>query len=113
MIGRGSIAWVDLGPARGSKPAKSRPVLIVQEDAFNASRLGTTIAAVLTSNTERATLPGHVFVPAHASGLPKDSVANLTALVTVDKKDLGAAVGRLPDHVMAAVDRELRLVLAL
>lgn len=107
------MCWTDLGPARGRRPANYRPVLVVQDDAFNASRLGTTLVAVLTSNTEQASLPGNVFVPKGASGLTKDSVVNVTALVTVDKQDLDAPVGRLPEHVMVSVDQGLRLVLGL
>jgi mRNA interferase MazF len=88
-------------------------VLVVQDDAFNASRLGTTLVAVLTSNTALATMPGNVFVPTPVSGLPKDSVVNVTALVTLDNRDLDEPVGRLPDSLMSAVDKGLRLVLGL
>lgn len=113
MINRGSICWVDLGAPRGSAPAKNRPVVIIQGDAHNASRLGTAIAAVVTSNTALASLPGNAFVPAAVSGLARDSVVNVTALVTVDKQDLDAPVGRLPGGLMADVDRGLRLLLEL
>ena len=113
MTGRGSICWADLGEARGSKPAKRRPVLVIQSDPFNASRLSTTIAAVITSNTALATVPGNVFVPAVVSGLPKDSVVNVTALVTLDKTDLEAPTGHLPASLMHDVDRGLCRVLGL
>jgi mRNA interferase MazF len=110
---RGSICWADLGEARGSKPAKRRPVLVIQSDPFNASRLNTTVAAVITSNTALAAMPGNVFLPATASGLPKDSVVNVTALVTLDKTDLEAPTGHLPASLMDDVDRGLRRVLGL
>ncbi len=113
MTGRGRICWADLGEARGSKPAKRRPVLVIQADPFNASRLNTTIAAVITSNTALATMPGNVFLPAAVSGLPKDSVVNVTALVTLDKADLETATGLLPASLMNDVDRGLRRVLSL
>ena len=113
MISRGSICWADLGTTHGSKPAKSRPVLVVQDDAFNASRLGTALVAVLTSNTTQAAVPGNVFVPKASSGLRKDSVVNVTAVVTLDKDDLDPPVGHLPDHLMNAVDNGLRLALGL
>ena len=113
MTIRGSICWADLGEARGSKPAKRRPVLVVQADSFNASRLNTTIAAVITSNTTLAAMPGNVFLPAVASGLPKDSVVNVTALVTLDTIDLEAPVGHLPTSLMSEVDRGLHRVLGL
>lgn len=113
MIGRGSVCWANLGEPRGSKPAKSRPVLVIQNDAYNASRLSTTLTAVITSNTSLATLAGNVFVPAAASGLDKDSVVNLTALVTLDKTDLDSPVGHLPGRLMDEVDSGLRLILGL
>lgn len=113
MTSRGSVCWADLGEAHGSKPAKRRPVLVVQANSFNASRLNTTIAAVITSNTTLAAMPGNVFLPAVASGLPKDSVVNVTALVTLDKTDLEPAVGHLPTSLMSKVDQGLHRVLAL
>ena len=85
MIHRGGIYWADLGETSGSKPAKRRPVLVIQSRLFNASRLATIVAAVITSNTRLATMPGNVFIPAAATGLPRDSVVNITALVTLDK----------------------------
>jgi mRNA interferase MazF len=113
VTGRGSICWADLGEPRGSKPAKRRPVLVIQSDPFNASRLNTTIAAVITSNTALAAMPGNVFLPAALCGLPKDSVVNLTALVTLDKSDLEAPAGHLPASLMNDVERGLRHVLGL
>jgi len=108
---RGDVCWADLGDPRGSKPAKRRPVLVIQADPYNASRLNTTLAAVITSNTGLASMPGNVFLPAVSSGLPKDSVVNVTALVTLDKTDLDPAVGQLPASLMHEVDRGLRRVL--
>jgi mRNA interferase MazF len=113
VIRRGSICWADLGEAHGSRPAKRRPVLVIQADPFNSSRLNTTLAAVITSNTGLAAMPGNVFVPATSSGLPKDSVVNVTALVTLDKTDLDAETGHLPPTLMNEVDRGLRRVLGL
>lgn len=113
MIRRGSIWWVNLGKPRGSKPAKRRPVLVVQSGPFNASRLSTTVAAVITTNTALAAMPGNVFVPAASCGLPKDSVVNVTGLVTLDKTDLGSEAGQLPASLMKEVDRGLRSVLGL
>jgi mRNA interferase MazF len=110
---RGSICWADLGEARGRMPAKRRPVLVIQSDPFNASRLNTTIAAVITSNTALAAMPGNVFLPAAVSGLPKDSVINVTALVTLDKTDLEKPAGHAPASLMDEVERGLRRVLGL
>jgi mRNA interferase MazF len=110
---RGSICWADLGEARGSRPAKHRPVLVIQSDPFNASRLNTTIAAVITSNTSMAAMPGSVFLPAAVSGLPKDSVVNITALVTLNSTDLEEPTGHLPESLMEDVNRGLRRALGL
>lgn len=111
MIRRAEIYWADLGPAVGSRPAKRRPVLVIQSEPFNRSRLATVVTAVMTSNTSLASLPGNVFVSAAVSGLPRDSVVNVTALVTLNKADLDGYAGVLPTGVMTDVERGLRLVL--
>ena len=113
MIRRGDVRWADLGEPRGSRPAKRRPVLVIQSHPYNISRLSTALVAVITSNTALASSPGNVFVPAAAAGLPKDSVVNVTALLTLDKTDLEAAVGHLPVSLMHEVDGGLRRVLGL
>jgi mRNA interferase MazF len=113
VIERGGIHWADLGEPDGSRPAKRRPVLVTQADPYNASRLATVLVAVLTSNTKLATAPGNVFLPASATGLPRDSVVNVTALVTLNKNDLAGRVGKLPASLMRDVDTGLRHVLAL
>jgi len=113
VIRRGSIWWVNLGAPRGSKPAKRRPVLVIQSGPFNSSRLNTTVAAAITSNTALAAMPGNVFLPAASCGLPKDSVVNVTALVTLDKADLRTEAGQLAASLMNEVDRGLRRVLGL
>ena len=105
--------WADLGDPRGSAPGFRRPVLVVQSDAFNRSRLATVLAVVLTSNTRLLDAPGNVLVPAAASGLPRDSVANVTQLVTLDETYLRDRAGRIPTKLMAQVEEGLRLVLAL
>ena len=111
--GRGDVCWADLGEPRGSRPAKRRPVLVIQADPYNDSKLSTTLVAVITSNTGLAAMPGNVFLPAVASGLPRDSVLNVTALVTIDKADLDQPVARLPSSLMTEIDRGLRRVLGL
>ena len=113
MIERGEIHWIDLGAPSGSRPAKRRPVLVVQSDPYNGSRLATVVAVVITSNTALAAMPGNVFVPATATGLPRDSVVNVTALVKLNKADLTDRAGRLSLDLMNDVDRGLRRVLAL
>lgn len=113
VIERGGIYWADLGPPTGSRPAKRRPVLIVSSDSYNNSRLATVLAAVLTSNTGLADLPGNVFLSANASGLPRDSVVNVTALVTLNKTELAEQAGHVPLMLLREVDRGLRAVLDL
>lgn len=113
MITRGEIHWADLGAASGSRPAKRRPVLVVQSDPYNASRLATVVAVVITSNTTLAAMPGNVFLPATATGLPRDSVVNVTAVVTLNKTDLTDRVGGLSPSLMNEVDRGLRRVFKL
>lgn len=114
MVSRGDVHWCDLGEPAGSAPAKRRPVLIVQADEYNRSRLATTIVAVLTSNTALAAMPGNVFLPAVSTGLPKDSVVNVTAVATIDRKDLDPMpVGRVPSHLMLEIDHGIRLVLGI
>ncbi|MGI9158090.1 MAG: type II toxin-antitoxin system PemK/MazF family toxin [Marmoricola sp.] len=113
MTERGGVCWADLGPAVGSRPAKRRPVLVIQAESYNQSRLATVLVAVITSNTALAAIPGNVFLPASATGLPRDSVVNVTAVVTLNKSDLGNDVGHVPDSLLREVDRGLRRVLDL
>jgi mRNA interferase MazF len=113
VIRRGAICWADLGEPAGSRPAKRRPVLVIQADPYNSSKLGTVIAAVITSNTALATMPGNVFLPAAAVGLPRDSVVNVTALVTLGKNDLGKQAGTVPDALIREINVGLRRVLSL
>ncbi|WP_354531757.1 type II toxin-antitoxin system PemK/MazF family toxin [Nakamurella sp. UYEF19] len=96
VIARGDIYWADLGAPAGSRPAKRRPVVVISADSYNTSRLATVIAAVITSNTSLATMPGNVFLSADASGLTQDSVVVVTALVTVNRTDLDEQAGRAP-----------------
>ena len=107
------VCWADLGPTVGSRPAKRRPVLVVQANSFNESRLATVLVVVITSNTALAAMPGNVFLPAAATGLPRDSVVNVTAVVTLNKSDLDGQVGYVPDSLLHEVDRGLRHVLDL
>ena len=112
-VRRGEVWWAELGEPRGSAPGYRRPVLIVQADAFTRSRLQTVVAVALTSNLRLVAAPGNVLVPAEDAGLPKDSVANVSQVVTVDKDDLLERAGRLPARLVRAVADGLRLVLDL
>lgn len=113
VIHRGEIWWATLPEPLGSEPGYRRPVLIVQSESFNQSRIGTVIAVVLTSNTKLAKAPGNVLLRARATGLPKDSVANVSQVITVDKTFLTELVGFLSARNMQQVEEGLRLVLSL
>ena len=113
MTQRGEIWWTDLGAPAGSDRGFRRPVVVVQADAFNRSRIATVLAVVLTSNLRLADAPGNVLIPREISGLPKDSVANVSQIVTLDRGELNSRERRLPAPVMRAIDRGLRLVLEL
>ena len=113
MIERGGLYWAELGPSVGSRPAKRRPVLVIQGSSYNESRLSTVLVAVVTSNTALATMPGNTFLPAAVTGLPRDSVVNVTALITLNKTDLTDWIGTTPLSILREIDRGLRLVLDL
>ena len=113
VVERGSIWWADLAEPRGSEPGFERPVLIVQADAFNRSRIQTVLAVVLTSNLRLVAAPGNVLIPATASGLPKDSVANVSQVITIDRDYLRDGAGKLETKLIRQVDDGLRLVLSL
>lgn len=95
-LARGEIWWAELPEPTGLDPGYRRPVLIVQNDAFNRSRLHTTIAVVLTGNLRLVDAPGNVLLPARATGLPRDSVVNVTQLITPDRSMRPSAPGNYP-----------------
>jgi mRNA interferase MazF len=110
---RGEVWWATLGEPRGSEPGFRRPLLIVQSDSFNRSRIQTVLALVITSNTQLSEAPGNVMLPAKTAGLPRASVVNVSQLVTIDKRFLAKRAGKLRGEQLRAVDEGLRLVLAL
>ena len=110
---RGEIWWADLPEPRGSEPGFTRPVLIVQANAFNRSSIRTVIIAAITSNVELANAPGNVLLPRRVSGLREESVINVSQLVALDRRFLTDHVGKIPPQIQASVDAGLRLVLEL
>ena len=110
---RGEIWWASLGEPHGSGPGFRRPVLIVQSNEFNESAIRTSICADITSNLRLADAPGNVRVARRVSGLPHDSVVNVSQLITLDKQMLTENVGRLPAQALRDVEAGIRLVLAL
>jgi mRNA interferase MazF len=107
---RGEIWWADLGDARGSQPAYHRPVLIIQGDEYNRSQIATVIILTFTSNVHLQDWPGNVFVSASESGLPKNSVINVTQM-TINKEDLDERVGRLPTLLFEQVEYGMGMVM--
>lgn len=110
---RGEIWWASLGDPRGSATGLRRPVLIVQSNDFNGSAIGTTICAAITSNMRLADAPGNVRITRRVSGLPHDSVVNVSQLITLDKHMLTDNVRRLPAQSLRDVEAGIKLVLAL
>ncbi len=110
---RGDIWWASLRPPTGSEPGYRRPVLIVQSDDFNKSRINTVVVAILTSNLRLQTAPGNVFLTKLSVGLTKDSVVNVSQVVTLDKSFLTERISTVSADKMADVDDGLRLVLNL
>lgn len=108
MIGQGEVWWADLGEPLGSEPGFRRPVIVVQGDSFNRSRISTVVCVPLTSNMRWAGAPGNVPLAADVTGLPKDSVANVSQLVTLDKTSLTERAGTVPDAkielILAGID---------
>ena len=110
---RGEIWWASLAAPAGSAPGFSRPVLIVQADPFNQSRIRTIVVAAITTNARLAAAPGNVFVKRRETKLPQDSVVNVSQILTIDKALLRAKVGRLSPGVMESVEEGMRTVLGL
>ncbi len=108
MIAQGEIWWADLGEPIGSAPGYRRPVLVVQCDAMNASRIGTVVCVPLTGNLKWGDAPGNVVLPARITGLPKDAVANVSLIVALDKQQLTERMRKIPrrqfDLIVAGID---------
>ena len=111
VIAQGDVCWADLPDPTGSGPGSRRPVIVVQGDALNRSRIATAICVPLTSNLDWADAPGNVLLPARSTHLPKDSVANASQIVTIDRRLLSERVGRLNRPQLDAVLDGIALVL--
>ena len=110
---RGEIWWADLQEPVGAGPGFRRPLIVVQSNDFNKSRINTIVALALTSNLKLADAPGNVMLPKKITGLSKDSVANVSQIVTIDKYFLTDRIGSLPAGIMRRIDNGLRLTLSL
>lgn len=110
---RGQVWWAELPEPDGSGPGYKRPVVILQADEFNASRIKTVIVATVTSNLKLAEAPGNVYVAKAKSGLAKDSVVNVSQLLTLDKDFLTEQIVALDNPTIRQIDEGLQLVLSL
>lgn len=110
---RGELWWGALPPPVGSGPGYQRPVLIVQAERFNRSGIKTVIVAAVTSSADLADAPGNVLLGRRESGLKKESIVNVSQVLTIDKKLLVERIRTLSSRIMARVDDGLRLVLDL
>lgn len=108
VISQAEVWWADLGEPVGSAPGLRRPVVVVQCDALNHSRIGTVVCVPLTSNLKWSRAPGNVQLSAAATKLPKDSVANVSLVVALDKSQLAERAGRIPrrqlDLILSGID---------
>jgi mRNA interferase MazF len=111
VIAQGEIWWADLPSPTGSGPGFRRPVVVLQGDALNRSRLATVICAVLTSNLEWAKAPGNLLLRKRGTGLPKDSVANVSQIVTLDRQLFSDRTGHLSQNQLRALFACLDVVL--
>ncbi len=111
LIRRGDILWADLGEPRGSEPGYRRPVLVMQADAINRSRIATIICVPLTSNVKLAQMPGNLLLKAADTGLDRDSVANVTLITTIDRASLDEWAGAVPERRLQQVFEGLDLVM--
>ena len=113
VIHRGDIWWADLPEPHGSGPGYRRPVLVVQNDQFTDSAIKTIVVAAITGNIRISKAKGNVLLSPQQSGLPKESVVNVSQLLTIDKSVLIDHVSALSDTKIEQVDKGIRLVLSL
>jgi mRNA interferase MazF len=111
VISQGEVWWADMPAPTGSGPGFRRPVVIVQGDALNRSRIATVVSVPLTSNLRWAEAPGNVALSSRVTGLPRESVANVSQIVTLDKALLTERVGKLPPAKLELILAGLDVVL--
>lgn len=110
---RGEIWWADLPDPMASEPGYRRPLIVIQADEFNRSRINTVLVVVLTTNLRLADAPGNVLLSAKVSGLPKDSVVNVSQVLTIDKGFLTEKIGKVTKSELNKIESGLRLILGL
>ena len=103
VIAQCEVWWADLADRVGSRPGYRRPVVVLQSDPLNRSQLATVVCIVLTSNRRWSIAPGNVLLSVKQTGLDRDSVAHVSQLVTIDKRQLTERVGKIPKRQMEAI----------
>jgi mRNA interferase MazF len=111
VISQGDIFWLNLGPPFGSEPGYRHPHVVIQNNAFNRSRINTVIVCALTTNLALAEAPGNVLLRRGEANLPTDSVVNVTQILTVDKRRFGERIGQLPAERLRHILQGITLVL--
>lgn len=111
VIQQGDIFWVDLGNPSGPAPGYTHPHLVIQNDLFNQSKINTVVVCVLTSNLKRANAPGNVLLSKGEANLKKQSVVNISQIVTVDKTDLVEKIGTLSSARVSQIIEGIRLLI--
>lgn len=113
MVNRGDIWWAELPEPIASEPGFKRPVIILQSNEFNRSRIDTVVVVTITSNLKLAKAPGNILLPSAKTGLPKESVANVSQIITVDKQFLSEKIGQVDHLTMQQLNEGVELVLGL
>lgn len=111
VISQGDVWWADLAEPIGSAPGYRRPVVVLQSDPLNRSQLATVLCVVLTSNLRWSIAPGNVLLTVKQTGLDRDSVANVSQLVTIDKRQLIERTGKLPKRQMESIFSGIDLIM--
>lgn len=110
-IQQGDIFWIDLGSPRGSEPGYMHPHVVIQNNIFNDSRINTVVVCAITSNLIRAAAPGNILLKKGEGNLPKDSVVNISQIITVDKSDCLERIGHLSKERTMQIMEGVRLLI--
>ena len=110
VINQGDIYWIDLGVPSGSGPGYRHPHVVVQNNLFNQSIIGTVVVCAVTFNLQRAQAPGNVLLLKGEGGLSKENVVNVSQILTVDKADLAEKIGSLPPNRVGQILDGIRLL---
>ena len=110
-IKQGDICWIDLGIPKGSAPGYRHPHVVVQNNVFNESRINTVVVCAITSNLKRAKSPGNVSLKKGEGGLKKDSVVNISQIITIDKSDIEEKIGSLPVSKVKQIIEGVKLLI--